>query len=529
MTRTLDNVVELGVRRWRRDCLALAAAFLLTPPALSVPHRTALAGSDRVTILPPLTTGDEPVIVSHHRIQTTRGALDYDAKVGRLAIRTEETGEIRGYIFFVAYSAAPTGGKPRPITFAWNGGPLVASAIIHMEGFGPRRRTKQGMVDNADTLLQTSDLVFMDAVETGFSRPAKPEFAPDFMNMQGDVAATVEFIRAYVAQFRAVEQPLFIAGESYGVFRAAAVADTLTAANVPLAGTILVSGGIPNIPEPTSFYDAWHVAGRTATAIHYKKLDAELMRDPAQTISDVRAWIQSTYMPALERLDRLSDAERTQIIDHLARYTGMRPEQIDRKTLVVTVNHFLADFPGLDASRHMTEEDTRIMVGEDGDDLGSGPMVDRYVRDELGFHTSLTYNGLEAGYTPIPGPRKQTIREQWYYNQPGITGAVLKDELQSGEVTPLARNNPTWILNALHQSPTMKLFVATARFDPLNMCEGDAAQVASLSDDLRARIETHCYEGGHIIYRDPAARPIFLHDVAAFIDQTVAGAVPTRR
>lgn len=523
MTQTLSTCSSLRSGVARRALAALIGASLLAPPAFGARALASSSRSGSVSIMPPLTIGDEPVVVSHHRIQTTHGPLDYDAKVGRLAIRSEETGEIRGYIFFVAYTVASTGNAPRPITFAWNGGPLVASAIIHMEGFGPRRRTKEGMVDNGETLLQTSDLVFMDAVETGFSRPAKPEFAPDFMNMQGDVAATVEFIRAYRTQFRAGRQPLFIAGESYGVFRAAAVADTLTAMREPLAGTILVSGGIPNIPEPTAFYDAWHVPGRTATAIHYKRLDADLMRDPEQTMRDVRQWVQTSYMPALQHVDQLTDAQRSEIVGQLARYTGMLPAQIDRKTLVVTASHFLADFPGLDATRQMTEEDTRIMVGEEGDDLGSGPLVDSYVRDELGYHTSLVYEGLEAGYTPIPGPRKRTIRDQWYYNQPGITSAILKEGQQSGEVTPLARNNPTWILDALHQSSIMKLFIAAGRFDPLNMCEGDAAQVASLSGDLRARIETHCYEAGHIIYRDPAARPLFLRDVAAFIGRTTAG------
>jgi carboxypeptidase C (cathepsin A) len=210
---------------------------------------TAGAAKTDVRTLPTFVSGDEPVVVTDHRVETPHGPLLYEARTGRLAIRSEETGEVRGYIFFVAY-AVKSQGPPRPITFAWNGGPTVASDIIHMEGLGPRRRTKSGMVDNAETLLADSDLVFYDALETGFSRPAKPEFAAEFLNLKGDVAATAEFIRAYRARFRAVDQPLFIAGESYGVFRAAAVADLLTERAEKIAGTILISGDIPSIPMP---------------------------------------------------------------------------------------------------------------------------------------------------------------------------------------------------------------------------------------------------------------------------------------
>ncbi len=515
----MHPTIRLAGRAAFASCLAIWAFD--APSLASNGHAPLRSLSGQMSLLATPTTGDEPIVVTQHRVQTSAGPLDYTAQAGRLAIRSEETGEVRGYIFFVAYRV-DRAGPPRPIIFAWNGGPLIASTIVHMEGFGPRRRTAQGMVDNAETLLQTSDLVFMDAVETGFSRPAKPEFATDFMNLQGDVAATVEFIRAYRTQLRTRQQPLFIAGESYGVFRAAAVAERLTALHEPLRGTILISGGIPNIPESTAFYDAWHVPGRTATAIHYRRLDADLMSDPARTMQEVRQWADGTYRPALEQIDQLDAATRDVIAAQLARYTGLRLEQIDRSTLVVPAARYLSEYLGLDGRLRMTEEDTRLLEGQPGDDLGSPVLVDSYIRDALGYHTSLVYEGLEPGYTPIPGPRKRTMRDQWFYNQPGVTVADLREGLLSGEVTPLARHNPTWILDALRQDPAMRVFVATGRYDPLNMCEGDAAEVASLPEALRSRIETRCYDSGHIIYRDEKARPGFLRDIAAFIERTTA-------
>src|SRR5882757_4779821 len=214
-------VMRVHSKRWTRRIVGVLCGIALIlgaglPAVARVADAPAKASS---RLLPPIASGDEPVVVTEHRIETARGPLLYEARTGRLAIRSAETGEVRGYIFFVAY-VGKSNGPRRPITFAWNGGPTVASAIVHMEGLGPRRRTKSGVVDNAETLLADSDLVFYDALETGFSRPAKPEFAAEFLNLQGDVAATAEFIRAYRARFRTVDQPLFIAGESYGVFRA---------------------------------------------------------------------------------------------------------------------------------------------------------------------------------------------------------------------------------------------------------------------------------------------------------------------
>jgi carboxypeptidase C (cathepsin A) len=524
-----DGVMKHAIARtgaFHRQFRLFGAILLKIVSLAAGPASVAFAATSahpvavRADQLAPMLTDDETVVVSEHRIET-KGPLVYEVRVGRIPIRNEDTGQLRGRIFFVAY-VVKTSGPRRPITFAWNGGPLVASAIVHMEGLGPRRRTATGMVDNPDTLLVDTDLVFMDAMETGFSRPVAPEFAPEFMNMQGDVNTTAEFIRAYRARFRAVDQPLFIAGESYGVFRASALVDRLTAAHEDVAGTILISGDIPNIPQPPGFYDAMHVPARTATAFYYKRLSPDLMRDRDATMKAALDWARTVYMPALERVSQLTPDEREKIATDLAHYIGIDPAQVNRDTLVVHAQQYLSTFLSLDGSKQLTGEDTRVRVGGEGDDLGDGKLVDRYIRGELGYTTDLVYAGLENGYMPVPGPKKMTIRDQWVYNQPGITPAVIAESRESGEVSPLARANPPWIVDALKQEKDMRLFVATGRYDPLNMCEGDAIVVSQLPSDLANRVSTHCYESGHIIFRDPKARVLFLHDVSAFIQQTMA-------
>jgi len=213
----------------------------------------------------PLVGGDEAIVVTSHQVETVKGSLKYEARAGRLAIRNDESGEVRGYIFFVAY-VVKSAGAPRPLTFIWNGGPTSNSLLVHTEMFGPRRLARGGFVDNAETLLAHSDLVFMDPVGTGFSRPARPEYDREFLSTLGDFAATAEFIRAYRARFRSEHQPLFLAGESYGTWRVNGTTEILVGRGIEVGGAILISGGVPGSQMPFEFSDAMYIPARTAAA-----------------------------------------------------------------------------------------------------------------------------------------------------------------------------------------------------------------------------------------------------------------------
>lgn len=499
----------------------LGAALLASAmPVLAAARPPAPDASDSsLHWLPGIASGDEAIAITEHHVQTAHGRLDYEARAGRLPIRSQETGEVHGYIFFTAYHVKPKDGKQRPITFIWNGGPTVPSDFIHLDGLGPRRRTKDGMVDNPDTLLAASDLVFYDPIETGFSRPAKPEFAAEFLNLQGDVATTEEFIRVYRTRFGALDQPLFICGESYGVFRAAALADLITEHGVTLAGTILISGDIPNIPQSIAFYDAMHIPARTATAFYLHRLPPELSKDRDATMKEVNEWVVRVYRPALERIDQLDAGEREKIAGELARYSGIRSEDVDRKTLVVHLARWLALASGPDESKPILVHDMR----QTGDlQFGSPRITGDYFRRELGYDTDITYNQVEKGYTPTPGHPPRSSGEQFYYNQPGLSESDWGLTLKEGEVTYVARDNPPWIVNAMKREKPMQVFVSTGRFDGMNMCEGDVLATQTLPQDLAHRIENHCYEAGHITYLDDAARPKILGDLSSFIGRTVA-------
>jgi carboxypeptidase C (cathepsin A) len=510
----LFGVLGLGGRAWLVTTTALLAL------GVSVPATSAQAVEQPARVIAPLASGDEPIVVTEHTIKTAEGPLAYETLAGRLPIRNGETGEVHGHIFFVAYRAKNRDGAPRPITFAWNGGPTVPSWIIHMGGFGPRLMVGDTIKDNPETLLRSTDLVFMDAMETGFSRLEDPKFAPEFFTLRGDVAATAEFVRAYRARLRATEQPVFIAGESYGVFRAAALSELMANQHERLDGTILISGDFPNIPQPIAFYNAMHIPARTATAFYYKRLPPDLMQDRAKTMKEVADWATNVYQPALEHADTLSDADKDKIIAALARYTGMKPEAFDRKTLWMGTAQFLTDFFGASNDKMLNVLDTRKLQSQ-YDLFGSPKALDKYLRDEVGYNTDINYSQVENGYQPIPGAKLRGSRDQFDYDL-DLPDTDLALTRKYGEATWIARHNPPWIPNALAHDKTLRVFVATGRFDPRNMCEGDERVIAQLPTDESRRVESHCYDSGHVIYDDASTRHELLSDISHFIAATVA-------
>ncbi|MFL5296633.1 MAG: S10 family serine carboxypeptidase-like protein [Phenylobacterium sp.] len=484
----------------RLACCAVVAALLVGAPAAAA-------------TLPALVAGDEPIVTTQHKVATVAGPLAYEARAGRLAIRNAESGEVRGHIFFTAYVVKqPPGAKPRPLTFAWNGGPTAPAVLVQTELLGPRRIEGARFADNAETLLTASDLVFMDPVETGFSRPAKPEFDKEFLSTLGDFAATADFIRAWRARFGAEKQPLFLFGESYGTWRVNGATELLEKRGVKVAGAMLLSGGVPGSLMPFEFQDAYYVPARTAAAFHHKRLAPDLMRDREATMKAVDAWVSTTYLPALQRLPQLSDAEREKIAADLARFTGVPAASIDRKTLVMSNRAYLQGFFGGDKAKVLNTYDMR-QFGAEPLVPGYRQAIMDYLRGELGYRTDLAYVDLEEGYMPTPGPARRSTGSRWDYNHTAITPEMMA-HMNAGGGPPASQ---PWLQNAMRQDPDLRAIVLAGRYDSLNMCEGNLKMTAKLEPSLSRRFEHHCYEGGHMMYRVQASRLQVSRDLAAFI------------
>ena len=271
----------------------------------------------------------EPLVVTRHQIMVHGRRLGYTATVGRLPIRDNETGEPHAGIFFVAYALEPR--RPdRLVTFAWNGGPGSNAGLIQMRGLGPRRFTDAGgLVDNQETWLDRTDLVFIDPVGTGYSRVTRKEYGAEFYQTRGDAESVAEFIRIYRIRFQRWDAPTYLAGESFGVTRAAGVADVLARRRIPLRGVVLIGLALPLERVPVAVREALRVPSYAAAAWHYQRLGPALQPDFARAVSAATRFALDTLAPAFGRPDRPAGGEREALIRGMVAYIGTAPTAVN--------------------------------------------------------------------------------------------------------------------------------------------------------------------------------------------------------
>src|SRR5271170_5478272 len=194
---------------------------------------------------------DETPVVTHHSVTVHGKTLNYTATVAQMPLKNPSNGETEAHIFYMAYTLdGQSDVQKRPLTFCFNGGPGSASMWVHMGGMGPRspKLMPNGsmppppykMIDNQDTWLDQTDLVFIDPVGTGYSRAKTIEVARRMNGVQGDIQSVGEFMRMYVTHNSRELSPLFIAGESYGTFRAAGIAGYLIDRGMAFNGIVLI-------------------------------------------------------------------------------------------------------------------------------------------------------------------------------------------------------------------------------------------------------------------------------------------------
>src|SRR5271170_1282566 len=291
---------------------------------------------------------DETPVVTHHSVTVHGKTLNYTATVAQMPLKNPSNGETEAHIFYMAYTLdGVTDPARRPLTFCFNGGPGSASMWVHMGGMGPRSPKLQpnGLMpqppyqvkDNQDTWLDLTDLVFIDPVGTGYSRAKSIEIARRMNGVQGDIQSVGEFMRMYVTRSNRELSPLFIAGESYGTFRAAGLAGYLVDRGLAFNGIILIGTTLNletiwsrsddlvyELELPTYAADAWY----------HKKVAPDLQRkDLKSFVKEVETFATSEYSLALNKGDDLSPAERKVIVDKLVRYTGLEAHYIEQSNL----------------------------------------------------------------------------------------------------------------------------------------------------------------------------------------------------
>ena len=471
----------------------------------------------RDTTAPPVAGNiDETPSVTRHEITFGGKKLAYTATVAQMPIM-DSNGETEAHIFYMAYTLdGVADAAKRPLTFAFNGGPGSASLWVHMGGMGPRRAKLLDdgtmppppfqLVDNEDTWLEATDLVFIDPVGTGYSRAMTMEAARKFNGVQGDIQSVGEFIRTYLNRNTRYLSPLFLAGESYGTFRSAGVAGYLIDQGIAFSGVTLISTILqyqthrfnPGNDTPYPLF----LPTYTADAWYHKKLAPELQKDLKATLKEVEEWALTGYMHALAQGDRLKPDERKGVIAKLARYTGLDPEYIDHSNLRIDVAHFTRELL----------RDQRLTIGRlDGRIAGPSPLdageraefdpsstiirppfqatFENYIRTELGYKTDLLYH-VSGGTLP------------WDY---GLENAY-------SSTSDLLRN-------AFAKNPHLKLLVMQGYYDlatPYFAAEYEINHMG-IHPSVHKNISWAYYPAGHMMYIEKTSRKKFKDDISAFI------------
>jgi len=458
----------------------------------------------------------ERSVSSQSKARIDGKTLTYGVEAGRLPIRDMESGELRGSMFYVAYRVESPKDKLRPVMFSWGGGPSGPAIGVHM-WYGPKQASEDGrIVDNPNSLLLAADLVFVDPIGTGFSRAAKSEYLAEFYSTIGDARSVAEFIRVWCALNDVADAPIFLNGQSYGVWRASIVAEMLEIARRRVTGVVLTSGGMGlagEFTDPASGI-AYRVPDFAATALFHGSLPADLGTDPDTVRNRAVSWARDTYAPALGRIDQLSADQRENTAEELARFTGYPLADIDRQTLQFSLPEYRRRFPG-EADRILNLFDMRTIRGETvavSNNARAGAQA-RYLRSEVGYRTDLAYIGLESGYTPTIAPDYQSIGQRWKYNS-GIGEAGRAAAAAAGQGPP---GKEPWIRRAIDINPDLRVFVAAGLYDSLNFCSENEDRVRRMPDTLADNFVLRCYPSGHGIYGDALTYPLLTRDIQTFI------------
>lgn len=525
----LGSFLVLPVRAELLEASTTASVTSQAPPA-EKPEHAASSGkkkkdgeksraADRDT-----SSSEEALVRTEHTIQLSSGPLAYTATAAYMPLRNE-SGELEAKIFYTYYAVETPDDEAstRPLVFLFNGGPGSSSIWLHMGAFGPRRARLNDdgtlppppyeLVDNDETLLTHADLVFVDPVGTGFSRPAKPDQGKKYWGVQQDLTALGEFVRLFLVRNERMRSPLFLAGESYGTFRAAGLASHLLDKNIALNGIILISTILDFRPtHPAGGNElpyAIYVPTYTAAAWYHGLLPEDLQKKPlADALREAEQWATTTFTLALMRGDALSGDERRDLIAGLARYTGLSPEFIDRHDLRFDDWQFRKELLR-DRRRSLSVYDARLLAIEPKA-AGEGPDFDPilgamgapytmlfndYIRRELGFRTDLEYVTLSGA-----------AHGAWDYGDPRSSSLMdMSEALRKA----MSRNTAmrAFVARGLYDFAT-PYFAAAYTFDHLG-----------LDPEVRGNVRTEDYEGGHMMYIDRLSRRKLTSDVISFLDE----------
>ena len=502
----------------------LAIALVLSAPAFAagqaaagdVPSKdskTDAPKEDKDTVKASVEEDAQPV---QRSISLNGRVLAYTATPGHLTIRNDK-GEPIASMFYVAYTV-PSAGRARPVTFLFNGGPGSSTMWLHMGSFGPMKvdasnpETIPGPPfrygPNPDTLLDISDLVFIDAPITGLSRELGKAEPKDLFGVDNDIDAFTRTIQRYLTKYQRWNSPKFVIGESYGTTRAAGLSDSLLNAGVQLNGITFMSTVLSFADfqgdqsminfMPTYAADAWYhgkIPGKPP-------LDAFLQQ--------ARDFASGPYATALQKGNMITPEEKQQVAQQMAQLTGLSADYIVRSNLRVDPGRFRRELLrdrheiiGRIDSRFLGTEPDQVGDSADYDPQGSaitggfvGALNDYLFRD-LGYRSPLTYR---------PNNYAQTQGGGWSFQHKSADG---RQQIADTSVD---------LADAMRQNPRMKVLSVNGVYDlatPFHGAEYEFKHMA-LEPQLQANIRYTYYSAGHMMYIDPPSARKLKADLVAF-------------
>lgn len=444
---------------------------------------------------------EDQLVVTQHTAEIGGKAVDYTAVAGTLPLSGEDE-KRKADVFFVAYTVEAEPGRERPVTFCFNGGPGSSSVWLHMGMLGPKRvelpaepvvpRPPTRVIANPYSLLDVTDLVFIDPVSTGYSRPAEGEKKEQFHGYTEDLNAVGRFIHLYTTKYGRWGSPKFLCGESYGTLRAAGLAEHLQDRyNLELNGIVLVS---TVLDFQTIAFNATNdlayvlfLPSYATTAWYHKRLPGYLQAKSVEEVAkEAREFAFGDYATALLKAGDLPEEKRQEVVDRYSRLTGLSPRYVERADLRVPQERF--------GKQLLRDEE-----------LTAGRFDSRYTGPERDPVATV------AGYDPSAAALFGPFTAALYQYLRGDLG-IEKDvpyEILTGKVHPWNYENFTNeyvqsavpLSEAMAKNPHLKVFVANGYYDLATPFAGAEHTFARLRPDVRREnVTMGYYEGGHMMY-----------------------------
>jgi len=435
---------------------------------------------------------------------------------------TDTGGEPEAAVFTTAYALKGAEPRRRPVCFAFNGGPGSASVWLHLGALGPKRvqvnddgsmpLPPYAVSDNPHSWFEHFDLVFVDPPHTGYSIAASEEARNKLLGVDGDVEALAEVMRTWLGKNQRWDSPVYLAGESYGTTRGAALADRLQSLGVALSGLILVSCAMdlqsivfaPHNDLPYALF----LPAFAGVAQYHGRLKGALAKSPEAARAAAEAFVEEDYLRALHRGAALDGKARERIVRRIAELTGLAPAFVAEKNLRIADQDFFFELLR-DEGRMVGRLDARV----------TGPMAASRTRTwefDPGIETiapaytmaALGYMGRELGLATTQRYEilSMEVHKQWNWNRGEEKGNGYAST--SGD---LAR--------AMRRNPHLKVLVASGHYDlgtPYSASNWSLAQLDAPPEVL-ARIEHHYYDAGHMMYTREADLVKLKADLVAWL------------